>query len=133
MIIQTNKKLNKAFPTDAAWDIVATEPVVIAPKRSELISTGLQVAIPAGYCGILKSRSGNAVRGLDVAAGVIDSAYRGEVKVLLRNTTESHYSVEPGDRVAQMMIVAVPEVDWLVVSELPEADRGDKGFGSSGK
>lgn len=133
MIIQTNKQLNKAFSTDAAWDIEAIEPVLVGPRRSELVSTGLQVAIPAGYCGILKSRSGNAVRGIDVAAGVIDSAYRGEVKVLVRNTTDAAYNINAGDRVAQMMIVAVPEVDWIVVSDLPEADRGDKGFGSSGK
>ena len=133
MIIQTNKQLNKAFSTDAAWDIEAIEPVLVGPRRSELVSTGLQVAIPAGYCGILKSRSGNAVRGIDVAAGVIDSAYRGEVKVLVRNTTDAAYNINAGDRVAQMMIVAVPEVEWIVVSDLPEADRGDKGFGSSGK
>lgn len=133
MIIQTNKQLNKAFSTDAAWDIEAIEPILVGPRRSELVSTGLQVAIPAGYCGILKSRSGNAVRGIDVAAGVIDSAYRGEVKVLVRNTTDAAYNINAGDRVAQMMIVAVPEVDWIVVSDLPEADRGDKGFGSSGK
>jgi dUTP pyrophosphatase len=133
MNILATKQLKKAHPTDAAFDIEASEDDVIFCGDSALISTDLKVAIPNGYCGILKSRSGLSVKhGIDVGAGVIDAGYRGEVKVLLRNHSTEDFAIRVGDRIAQLMIVPVPEIEWIVVSELPEADRGDNGFGSSG-
>ncbi len=132
--IYATKPLNKAHPDDAAFDIEASENKTIHFGTSALIETSLRVAIPEGYCGILKSRSGLAVKGLEVGAGVIDAGYRGEVKVLLRNHSLNDYSVAYGDRIAQLMIVPVPPVEVMVVPEssLPAAGRGANGFGSSG-
>lgn len=132
--IYATKWLNKAHPDDAAFDIQASENKTVHFGTSALIGTGLHVAIPEGYCGILKSRSGLAVKGLEVGAGVIDAGYRGEVKVLLRNHSINDYTIQDGDRIAQLMIVPVPPVEVMIVPEslLPAADRGANGFGSSG-
>ena len=98
--------------------------------------TGISIAIPVGWCGLLMPRSGLALKhgiGIVNAPGLIDSAYRGEVKVVLINTDHSHdYHVSRGDRVAQLVIQRVEEVAWTVVEELQGIDRGG-GFGHSGR
>lgn len=133
MQLLSTKPLRKAHPTDAAFDIEASERTMVPTWGSCLVSTGLRVAIPAGYCGILKSRSGLSVKhGIEVGAGVIDAGYRGEVKVQLWNHSVSDFWINPGDRIAQLMIVPVPDVEVIVTDELPDADRGANGFGSSG-
>ncbi len=133
MNLLTTKPLKKAHPTDAGFDIEAAEDDVIYCGQSALISTALRIAVPNHYVGILKSRSGLAVKhGIEVGAGVIDAGFRGEVKVLLRNHSRQDFFIKAGDRIAQLLIVPLADVDCIVVSDLPEADRGVKGFGSSG-
>lgn len=133
MIIKTTKELNKAYPSDAAFDIEADEGTVVRALDRELISTGVRMAIPEGYCGIIKSRSGLAVKnGIEVGAGVIDAGYRGEIKVLLFNHTEENFYIKPGDRIAQLMIVPVPTVEWELSDDLDYTDRSDNGIGSTG-
>lgn len=118
----------------AGYDITCTETVSIPPNERRLVSTGIALAIPHGYVGVLKSRSSMAwKKTLDVEAGVIDSDYRGEVKVLLHNAHPSaERVVTSGERVAQMLVLPVPH---LVVAEctcLSPTDRGHGGFGSTG-
>ena len=127
----------KAHPSDAAFDLYfksdfKSEGVGIG--GSKLLGTGVSMAIPDGYCGIIKSRSGLSVKhGVDVGAGVIDSGYRGEIKVLIRNQGDEPVWLKNGERIAQLMIVPVPQVEFNQVDSLDEADRGGNGFGSSGK
>lgn len=118
----------------AGYDITCTETVHIPPNERRLVSTGIAVAIPYGYVGILKSRSSMAwKRTLDVEAGVIDSDYRGEVKVLLHNAHPSaERVVTAGERVAQMLVVPVPEMALTECTCLPSTQRGQGGFGSTG-
>ena len=133
MIIKTTKQLNKAHPSDAAFDIEANEETHLYGYSRQLISTGVRMAIPEGYCGIIKSRSGLAVKnGIEVGAGVIDAGYRGEIKVLLCNHGDDDLYINSGDRIAQLMIVPVPAVTLEVVEDLDETTRSDKGFGSTG-
>lgn len=128
----------KAHPGDAAFDLYYTNKcpskTLLGLNGSALISTGVSMAIPKGYCGIIKSRSGLSVKkGVDIGAGVIDAGYRGEIKVLVRNQGNGELMLKNGERIAQLMIVPVPQVEFNLVDELDEADRGDNGFGSSGK
>lgn len=133
MIIKTTKHLSKAHPSDAAFDLEADEDTFVYGYSRKLISTSIRMAIPEGYCGIIKSRSGLAVKNsIEVGAGVIDAGYRGEIKVLLCNYGEDSFYVKPGDRIAQLMIVPVPAVTLEVVEDLDETTRSDKGFGSTG-
>ena len=128
---------------DAGYDICAAEESYIwgwdwKKNKSNvrvLVSTGLHVQIPEGCVGILKDRSGLAMKGISVHAGVIDSSYTGEIKVVLQNNHYGGYRIHPGDRIAQMVIVPylsieTDEVDSI--DELGETERGDDGFGSTG-
>jgi dUTP pyrophosphatase len=118
---------------DAGYDIVASEYNVIYPGKSQLISTGLIVAIPKGYVGVIKSRSGLAVKhDIEAGAGVIDPGYRGEVKVLLRNFGTETYGIAPGDKIAQMLILPTYIGPTEFAGSLTETKRGGKGFGSTG-
>ncbi len=99
--------------------------------------TGFAIAVPADHCGLILPRSGLALKhGVTVlnAPGLIDSGYRGELKVILHNAGSETVSIERGQRIAQLLILSVPAVTFLAVEELPPApdDRGDQGFGSSG-
>jgi len=110
-------------------------PMQIAPGRRELIPTGLALAIPPGYEGQVRPRSGLASRhGVTVlnAPGTIDSDYRGEVKVVLVNLGEVPFEVCPGDRIAQLVIAPVEQAAILLVDDLDETDRGAGGYGSTG-
>lgn len=133
MIIKANKALVKAHSTDAGFDLESAESVVIPAGSSRLVDTGFKLAIPSGWGGIIKSRSGLSVKHrLEVGAGVIDANYRGNVKVHIHNLGAYDYEVEAGDRIAQLLLIQVPAVEWLIVPELDETERNDKGFGSSG-
>jgi len=123
---------------DAGADVVAREDVALpAGGGRALVPTGVALAIPDGYAGLVMPRSGLALRhGVTVlnAPGLIDSGYRGEIKVLLINTDpDADYFVHRGDRVAQLVVVAVEQVTMAVVEELPATDRGGGGFGHSGR
>lgn len=127
-----------ARPGDAGADLVATGDVVLEPAGGRaLVPTGLAVAIPAGHAGLVLARSGLAVRhGVSClnAPGLVDSGFRGEIQVVLVNTDPREpYTVHRGDRIAQLVIVAVENARFLAVEALPETDRGPGSFGHSGR
>lgn len=128
----------RANPNDAGLDIYALEDVVIQPTIRSIgqarIRTGIAVEIPEGYYGKVSSRSGLAFKdGMFSFDGTIDSGYRGEIGVLLYNTTDHRYRVRKGDRIAQLLIIPCVVADPIEVYELSESHRGENGFGSSGK
>jgi len=124
-----------AYAGDAGLDLSACERVELAPGERALVGTGLAVAIPDGYAGFVQPRSGLAARhGLTVvnSPGLVDSGYRGELRVVLLNTdAKQPFLVEPGMRIAQLVVLPIPELELVVVEELPASERGVRGFGSS--
>lgn len=123
----------RAHRTDAGLDLYADEPATVYPSRVTTVHTGVAVAIPRDYVGLIWPRSGLAVKsGVDVFAGVIDAGYRGEIQVAL-TTVGDPVPISTGDRIAQLLIQPVEACDPVIVRELPEADRGAAGFGSSGR
>ena len=125
----------RAYAGDAGLDLSACERAVLEPGARAVVGTGLAVAIPDGYAGFVQPRSGLAARaGISVvnSPGLVDAGYRGELRVVLLNTDREHvFVVEPGMRIAQLVVLPVPEVDPVEVEELPESERGVRGFGSS--
>jgi dUTP pyrophosphatase len=125
----------RAYSGDAGLDLSSCERIELAPGERALVGTGLAVAIPEGYAGFVQPRSGLAARhGLSVvnSPGLVDSGYRGELRVVLLNTdTKEPFVVEPGMRIAQLVVLPVPEVELVEVDGLPASDRGVRGFGSS--
>jgi dUTP pyrophosphatase len=125
----------RAYTGDAGFDVAACERVELGPGERAGVPTGLAVAIPEGYAGFVQPRSGLAARnGLTIVntPGLIDSGYRGELVVILLNTDrEVPFVVEPGMRIAQLVVLPVPEVELVEVDELPASERGVRGFGSS--
>ena len=123
-----------AHAGDAGADITSSEKIAIPPRERALVSTGVRLEIPEGCVGLIWPRSGLAVKkGIDCGAGVIDSHYRGEVKVLLFNHSDTEFQIEPGDRIAQILIQKVERVEFLPADQLNETARNDAGFGSTGK
>jgi len=124
-----------AYAGDAGLDLAACERAVLEPGERATVATGLAVAIPAGYAGYVQPRSGLAEQhGITIVntPGLVDSGYRGELRVILLNTDrEQAFEIEPGMRIAQLVLVPVPPVELRVVDELPESERGERGFGSS--
>jgi dUTP pyrophosphatase len=127
----------RAYAGDAGLDLAACERHELGPGERALVGTGLAVAIPEGYAGFVQPRSGLAARhGISVvnSPGLVDSGYRGEIRVVLLNTDAAEpFVVEPGMRIAQLVVLAVPELEPVVVEELPESERGVRGFGSSSR
>ncbi len=127
----------RAHPGDAGLDLCAVEACDLAPGRRETVSTGLAVAIPPGWAGLVVPRSGLARKhGVTVAnaPGLIDAGYRGELQVLLVNLSNEAHRIEAGDRVAQLVCVPVGTGPAVVVEALPASDgRGEGGFGSTGR
>jgi dUTP pyrophosphatase len=125
----------RAYAGDAGLDLSSCERVELGPGERALVQTGLAVAIPEGYAGFVQPRSGLAARhGISIVntPGLVDSGYRGELLVNLVNTdTDDAFVVEPGMRIAQLVVLPVPEVELVEVEELPESERGVRGFGSS--
>ena len=125
----------RAYAGDAGLDLAACERVELGPGQRALVGTGLAVAIPQGYAGFVQPRSGLAARhGLSIvnSPGLVDSGYRGELRVVLLNTDASErFVVEPGMRIAQLVVLPVPELELVEVDELPGSERGVQGFGSS--
>jgi len=125
----------RAYAGDAGLDLSACERVELAPGERALVGTGLAVAIPDGYAGFVQPRSGLAARhGLTVvnSPGLVDSGYRGELRVVLLNTdAKQPFLVEPGMRIAQLVVLPIPELELVEVEELPPSERGVRGFGSS--
>ncbi len=118
----------------AGADLRASEAVVIAPGRRAAVPTGLRLQIPAGHVGLVWPRSGLAVRhGIDTLAGVIDSDYRGELRVVLVNHGEEPFAIAAGDRIAQLLLQRVERARFEAVPGLDESGRGEAGFGSTGR
>ena len=141
----------RANSSDAGYDLFSTEYATLEPFQRKLISTGINVEIPEGFYGRVAPRSGLACKkGIDVMAGVIDSGYRGEIKVLLINFNFEGYNlqpnafeamfgsanrmeIKPGERIAQLIIEKCHTVEWKPMKTLEESQRGEHGFGSSGQ
>ena len=125
----------RAYDGDAGIDLAACERVELGPGERALVPTGLAVAIPEGYAGYVQPRSGLATKhGISIVntPGLIDAGYRGELLVNLLNTdAREPFVVEPGMRIAQLVVLQVPQVSLVEVDELPESERGVRGFGSS--
>jgi dUTP pyrophosphatase len=122
---------------DAGFDIASLEDVTIHPGAQALLRTGLHMAVPLGYVGLIRDRSSVALRGGAVTAGVIDSAYRGEVKIVMHNLGKEPLLFKRGERIAQCLVV--PHLDGASsaevssLEELGQTDRGAGGFGSTGR
>jgi dUTP pyrophosphatase len=128
---------SRAHDGDAGLDLHAAEAARIEPGERASVATGIAVEIPEGHAGLVLPRSGLAARHgmmLVNAPGLIDSGYRGEVRILLLNTDRSEaFEIEPGDRIAQLVIAPVGGVEAVEVAELAPSSRGEGGFGSSGR
>ena len=126
----------RAHAGDAGFDLYAMEAVTLEPGERALVRTGVAIALPEGHAGLVLPRSGLAARhgiALTNAPGLIDSGYRGEIRVLLLNTDRREaFAIAPGDRIAQLVLVAVPPAEAVAVAELGATERGNGGFGSSG-
>ena len=123
----------KGNPTDAGYDLYSSEKVSIPAGATVLISTGICMSIPDGFVGLIWDRSSMGVKGIHRHAGVIDSGYRGHIKVCLNNTSCETYHIEKGDRIAQIVIQEAPHFELELVESLEDTDRGEGGFGSTGK
>jgi len=125
----------RAYSGDAGLDLAACERVELAPGERATVGTGLAVAIPEGYAGYVQPRSGLAAKhGITIVntPGLVDSGYRGELKVILLNTDAARsFVVEAGMRIAQLVVLEIPSVEPVEVDELPASERGVRGFGSS--
>jgi dUTP pyrophosphatase len=126
---------DRAYEGDAGLDLAACERHELGPGERAVVGTGLAVEIPAGYAGFVQPRSGLAAKhGITIlnSPGLVDSGYRGEVRIILLNTDQTEtFVVEPGMRIAQLVVQAVEAVELDEVGELAESERGARGFGSS--
>ena len=123
----------RANETDAGLDLYALEDCIVLQNQVEMVKTGVAMAIPTGYAGVIHPRSGLAIRhGVDRLAGLIDSGYRGELIVALTTVKRWQFEIKAGDRIAQLVIQKVKLWNPVVVDELDETERGEGGFGSSG-
>ncbi len=136
---QKMRRLNIEFraprPGDAGYDLYALAEHCLAPGERAAVGTGLHLEIPPGYVGLVKDRSSMAIAGIHAIAGVIDSAYRGELRILLVNLGDAEYKIRPRQKIAQLLIVSVncPAVEEVVsLRDLSATERGEGGFGSTG-
>lgn len=121
---------------DAGVDLASVESLVLAGGERALVATGIAVAIPPGYGGFVQPRSGLAARHgitLTNSPGLIDSNYRGEIRVIIQNTGHSDFEIKAGDRIAQLVVMPVEHAEFEEVDVLPASGRGEGGFGSSGR
>ena len=150
-LIKEAREPFQANDSDAGYDLFSTEYATIEPFQRRLVGTGITVEIPKGFYGRITPRSGLAFKkGIDVMAGVIDSGYRGEIKILLINLNFEGYNLEPstfeamfgsgnkldikpGDRIAQLIIEKCHQGKWTEMTTLNNSERGQGGFGSSGE
>ena len=123
----------RAHPEDAGMDLFSPEAVKVPARGSAVIDTGVHVEIPNGYAGMIKSKSGLNIKHGIISDGVVDAGYTGSIRVKLYNLSDEDYMVELGDKISQLVIVPVvtPSVD--IVGEIGGSERGDGGFGSTGR
>ncbi len=118
---------------DAGMDIYCDADVVVAPKKIIAVSTGISMELPSGFVALVWDRSGLALKnGIKTMGGVLDSGYRGEIKIIMTNLSDEKLEIKKGSRVAQMLIQKYEVLDIEVVEELSGSERGEGGFGSSG-
>lgn len=118
---------------DAGLDLFSCVHCVLNPRETIPVHTGIQVAIPEGFVGLIWDKSGISLKGVHRLAGVVDSGYRGEVKVVLTNLSDEPFVVEKGMKIAQFLIQPVEKVKISETAQLDDTTRGDKGFGSTGE
>lgn len=126
----------KGYVGDAGWDLYARldEPIDLYPNGQAIIPCGIAIEIPKGYYGNIKTRSSTAQRGLHIAEGVIDPNYRGEIKITVHNISTKHITIKPYERLAQLVLTRYYEdYEIEIVDDLSNTERGEKGFGSTGK
>ena len=123
----------KAHEADAGFDLRTPSKVIIPAKQSRIISTGVHVEIPNGYVGFLKYKSGLNVKSGILSEGVIDSGYTGGIVAKLYNHSNREKAFEKGDKITQLVILPIPYVELVEVCSLDDTERGDNGFGSSGR
>lgn len=124
-----------AHPGDGGVDLYAREPARLGAGQRAVVPTGIAVAIPDGFAGLVTPRSGLAARnGISVVngPGLVDAGYRGEIQVVLVNLSTEVFEVERGDRIAQFVVIPVSVQEFVPVNELPDSTRGSAGFGSTG-
>ncbi|WP_188726216.1 dUTP diphosphatase [Pseudoclavibacter endophyticus] len=125
-----------AHPDDAGADLTAAERTILPPGARAVVPTGVRIALPSGTVGLVVPRSGLAAKhGITLvnSPGTIDAGYRGELKVIVLNTDAAQtYTIEAGDRIAQLIVIPIPPVEFVPVGELSESERGEAGFGSTG-
>ena len=121
----------RANPWDAGLDLYSIEDVTLKPREIKAVSTGIAIAIPRGFVGLIKDRSSRALKGIHVLAGVIDPGYREEVKVVVANLSSEEITIKEGERFAQLLILPVAYLEPYEVNELPPGDTRRGGFGST--
>jgi dUTP pyrophosphatase len=117
---------------DAAFDLYSIEEVILTPKQTRIVHTGISMEIPTGYFGKVETRSSMAFNGIFVTGGVIDSGYRGEIMIILNNFSPQDYAINKGDRIAQIVVHRVEPVKVIEVEVLDEKNDRGGGLGSSG-
>ena len=125
-----------SHPGDAGTDLYSRIDTVLASGERQLVPTGIAVAVPDGYAGLVVPRSGLAARhgiGVVNAPGLLDSGYRGEINVILVNHGEEPFKINRGDRIAQLVVTPIVVQEFVVVDELQDSVRGEGGFGSTGR
>jgi len=125
-----------AHPGDGGVDLYARADTLLEPGGREMVPTGVAVAIPEGFAGLVTPRSGLAVKhgvGIVNSPGLVDSGYRGELTILLVNHGDSPFKILRGDRIGQLVVVPVADQEFEIVDELPDSVRGEGGFGSTGR
>lgn len=136
VLIQASILPNYAHPGDAGADLHAAEALVLAPGSRALVGTGVSIALPDGFAAFVVPRSGLAVKhGITIvnAPGTVDAGYRGEIKVSLLNTDQTApFTINVGDRIAQLIVMPVARATFIAVDKLPGSQRGEGGFGSTG-
>ena len=129
----------RAYRTDAGWDLKTPYDVVVGPCMTSqgagksIIDTGVHIAIPEGYCGLIVAKSGLNVKSHLTATGLIDSGYSGSIRVKLYNYGSHEYEFKRGDKVAQIIFIPICTAALVLVDDIEKGERGDNGFGSSGK
>ena len=133
-LLSENAKLPvKGDSFSAGYDLYASESITVEAWSRSLVSTGISLEIPENFYGRIAPRSGLGLKGFDIGSGVIDSSYRGEIKVVFVNATSSAYSIQVGDRIAQIIFEMCLTFPLEIASTLSETERGESGFGSTGK
>ena len=139
IVNKSNHRLPEyATPGSAGMDLKAntSEPIVLKPLERQMVPTGIHIQLPEGYEAQIRPRSGLAAKhGISIvnAPGTVDADYTGEIKVILINLSNENFVVNPGERIAQMVVARYERVEWDEVATLDETERGEGGFGSTGK